>query len=526
MKLKATLTLLLFLILAPLLLIWYSHSPIEPRPAVLIEGKTVSQDFWTSLVQENPLPDGITLINGSNYSTKTSSVIEEHDSVQVVAHIRISHHTAQSPEKAPSAHSLLLKATYYVPVVPLWDTRNNVGLSQAKELPLKPVNEVSLPQKAVAVNGLRIDSPEYPLIAKSFLELTWIQNADSESDTTSQATSNAPAILQAKESLRRWFDRISNPTASGAGQIVWIGAVGDMMLQRGIQDILIGNGTDGLRTIFQDTLPILQQQDLLIGNLEGAVTRHNVATPKSYNFRFSPQVLPWLIEAGFDYLSITNNHSYDYGSKGFLDTLHHLREAGLHTSGAGKTPQEAYTPTEFSIKGSTISILSAAAYPQEKNGFDGRSQAQVTDVRPGIIFSGPRVLETLRRSSSPDNINIMVVHGGEEWHSSPSEEQQEFYRAGIDAGADIIFAHHPHVLQGMEAYRGGLIAYSLGNFIFPGMYEMPYAEESLILSTGFYGGRLLYLKPYPVKINHRVISLDQPNGSILPRFLELTRQLH
>jgi poly-gamma-glutamate synthesis protein (capsule biosynthesis protein) len=299
-----------------------------------------------------------------------------------------------------------------------------------------------------------------------------------------------------------------------------------MMLQRGVQDILIRNGAEGLHTIFQDTLPILRQQDLLIGNLEGTVTRHSVAIPKSYNFRFSPLVLPWLREAGFDYLSITNNHSYDYGSKGFLDTLHHLKESGLHTSGAGKTPQEAYPPTELSIKGSTISILSTAAYPQEKNGFDGRSQAQVTDDRPGIIFSGPRVLETLRSTSSPDNIDIMVAHGGEEWHSSPSEEQRQFYRAGIDAGADIVFAHHPHVLQGMEAYRGGLIAYSLGNFIFPGMYEMPYAEESLILSAGFYGGRLLYLQPYPVNINHRQVSLDRPNGPILPRFLELTRRLH
>ncbi|MDZ7793995.1 MAG: CapA family protein [Spirochaetia bacterium] len=481
-------------------------------------------------MQENPLPDGITLINithinGSDSKAEPSSGNNGHDSLEVVAHIRISHHTAQAPVEPPSANSLLLKEEYYVPVVPLWNPRNNIELSQAKELPLLPVDEVSLPQKALAVNGLRIDSPEYPLIARTFMELTWIRNADPELKTASEA----PAVLQAKESLRRWFDRISELTASaasGAGHIVWIGAVGDMMLQRGVQDVLIRNGTEGLHTIFQDTLPILQQQDLLIGNLEGAVTRHSVATPKSYNFRFSPQVLPWLREAGFDYLSITNNHSYDYGSKGFLDTLHHLRESGLHTSGAGKTPQEAYTPTELSIKGTTISILSAAAYPQEKNGFDGRSQAQVTDDRPGTIFSGPRVLETLRRTSSPDNIDIMVAHGGEEWHSSPSEEQRQFYRAGIDAGADIVFAHHPHVLQGMEAYRGGLIAYSLGNFIFPGMYEIPYAEESLILSAGFYGGRLLYLLPYPVNINHRVISLDQPGGPILPRFLELTRRLH
>ncbi|MFO7730473.1 MAG: CapA family protein [Spirochaetia bacterium] len=517
MKLKAALTLLPLLLLAPLLLMWHAYSPIEARPAVVIEGETVSHDLWTSLVQENPLPDGITLINGN---------IDGYDSLHIIAHIQISHYSALSSKELPSADSLLLDKTYYVPVVPIWDKRNDVELAQAEELPLLPVDEVSLPQKAVAVDGLRVGSPDYPLMAKTFLEINWIRNVDPEADSASETPSKSPAVLQAKESFRRWFDKISEPADSGAPEIVWIGAVGDMMLQRGVQEILIRNGTEGLHTIFQDTLPILQQQDLLIGNLEGTVTHHSVAIPKSYNFRFSPQVLPRLKEAGFDYLSITNNHSYDYGSRGFLDTLHHLKEAGLYTSGAGKTPEEAYTPTQLSIKGSTISILSAAAYPQEKNGFDGRSQAQVTDERPGTIFSGPRVLETLRQTSSPENIDILVAHGGEEWHSSPSEEQRQFYRAGIDAGADIVFAHHPHVLQGMEAYRGGLIAYSLGNFIFPGMYEMPYAEESLILSAGFYDSRLLYLHPYPVNINHRVVSLDQPNGPILPRFLELTRRLH
>ncbi|MCF7913955.1 MAG: CapA family protein [Spirochaetaceae bacterium] len=513
---RFTFTSVLFLLLA------LSCSPIERQPVVLVEDETASHQLWSVLVQENPLPDGITL------STSGDSSIDTSKSQRVIAHLRIFHQKATDSVENPLADSLLLESTYYVPVVPFWDPRNNVALNRAEELPMLPVEEVMLPQKALSVDGLRIDSPEYPLVEKSFLELTWIESAG--------ATTAAPAVVQAKDSLSRWFTRLSNRTeytdissptsSSDSPELVWIGGVGDMMLQRGVQELLIRNGKAGMHTVFQDTLPVLQQQDLLIGNLEGAVTRHSEPVPKSYNFRFLPQVVPWLREAGFDYLSITNNHCYDYGSLGFLDTLHYFEEYGLLTSGAGRSPQEAYTPVEISIKGIDITVLSAAAYPQEKNGFDGRSQAQVTDSRPGIIFSGPRVLEVLRRTSSPDSIDIMVAHGGEEWHSSPSKEQQQFYRAGIDAGADLVFAHHPHVLQGMEAYKGGLIAYSLGNFIFPGMYEMPYAEESMILSAGFYGGRLLYLQPYPVNINHRLISLAPPNSPILPRFLELTRQLN
>ena len=342
------------------LLLGLSCSPIERQPVVLVEDETASHQLWSSLVQENPLPDGITLIASDDSSMNKS------ESHQVIAHLRIVHQKATDPVNLTSAELLLLESTYYVPVVPFWDPRNNVELNRSEELPLLPIEEVSLPQKALTVDGLRIDSPKYPLVERSFLELKW-------SEPTG-ATTAAPASLQTKDSLSRWFTRlskltkytdISSPTTSSdTPDLVWIGGVGDMMLQRGVQELLIHNGKAGMHTIFQDTLPVLQQQDLLIGNLEGAVTRHSEPVPKSYNFRFLPQVLPWLREAGFDYLSITNNHCYDYGSTGFLDTLHYFEEYGLLTSGAGRTPQEAYTPVKISIKGTDISVLSVAAYPQ------------------------------------------------------------------------------------------------------------------------------------------------------------------
>ncbi len=495
-----------------------SCSQRELQPAVLVKIDPAVQAEWESLLAEHPLPDGLSL--------QLSPEPAEEAHVQLIARIELLHRPPVSSGAADrselSENSLLLDSRYYLPAVPIWDPRNSVDKSTAEEIGLISLEELALPAKALAVDGLRIDSPEYPFIEQKIMKLSWEENPHSGDEQ--------PAVDIAITALRSWLadlqSEYSTPLDAEAPRITWIGSVGDIMVQRGVENLLIGKGHAGLQTVFQNTLPILQQQDLLIGNLEGAVTRRGVPVPKSFNFRFSPEVLPHLKAAGFDYFSITNNHCYDYGSSGFTDTLTHLKANGLLTSGAGQTPEEAYTPVRITLQKTDVTVLSVGAYPQEKNGFDGRRQAQVTDSRPGIVFSGPRFLETVKQTSSKDSIDIVVAHGGEEWHSHPSPEQRRFYRACIDAGADLVVAHHPHVLQGMEAYEGGLIAYSLGNFIFPGMYVMPNAEESIILSAGYHKNRLVYLVPYPVKIDNRVIDLDKPEGPILPRFMELTKQLN
>ncbi|MFP4266656.1 MAG: CapA family protein [Spirochaetaceae bacterium] len=401
----------------------------------------------------------------------------------------------------------VLRRSYFAPAVPLWDTRSSVTLSEAldsRELEPKPVEEIAPPEKALRIEGMRIDDAEYPLVEEVHAALTLRGES-----------------LHSRK-VKEWF-LTEVGEASAPPKIVSLGGVGDLMVGRGIEDILISRGNEaGLSYIFGDTLPILREQDILVGNLEGAVTRSNTAVPKSYNFKFRPEVLPFLKDAGFDYLSLTNNHCYDYGERGFLDTLDYLEEYGLSTSGAGRSVEEAHQPAFLAPN---LRILSVGDYPKENNGFDGRAEAQVSDTRAGILFSGPEVLKTIEEFSSPDTIDVVAVHGGVEWRSKPTEAQREFYRSCVDAGADLVLGSHPHVLQGIEGYRGGIIAYSLGNFLFPGMYVMENAEDSLILSVGFVEGRPLYIEPYPVKINNRHIELDK-GGAILHRLSSLTEELH
>ncbi len=495
-----------FLLIAFLLAISCKSEP--PTPAVYLNVDDEYKKNWNEIIQTCPFPADIEIVSNLNETEKSpidDSSLDIRAEISFATKGPLEHSAPYYPEP-----SVLIEKRYYVPATPIWDPRHNINMKLLSKISLVPLDELSLPNKALTVDGRSVGSDDYPLISKTFIQLSY-------------SDSKLPA-------LEKWFDGLTSyfPQAHSfeRPKVVTIGAVGDIMVQRGVQDILIRNEEDGLHTIFQNTLPVLQSQDLLIGNLEGAVTYRGTAIPKSFNFRFSPEVLPWLKQAGFDYLSITNNHCYDFGAQGFTDTLKHLQENGLLTSGAGTSPEQAYAPVQVTLKDTKISILSVGAYPQEKNGFNGRQQAHVQEDRPGIIFSGPRVLETIRNNTVPENIDIIVAHGGQEWQAVPSKEQKEFYRSCIDAGAEIVFAHHPHVLQGMEAYNNGVIAYSLGNFIFPGMYVMPHAEESMILSAGFVQGRLVYLTPYPVRINNRVVALDGPDGPILQRFMQLTQQLN
>ena len=299
------------------------------------------------------------------------------------------------------------------------------------------------------------------------------------------------------------------------------------MVGRGVDTTLLYS-KEGVNRIFGDTLPILRSHWLTMGNLEGSVTYTKTKVKKSFNFKFSPKVLTPLKSAGFDYFSLTNNHIYDYGEKGLLDTINNLQKYNIATSGIGKTPKEAITPWEKVIdktSGDRVKVLSLGAYPQEANGFSGSRQAAVTPNRPGILWNTVQVVDDIKNQFGDQSFNILMVHGGYEWKNRPHEYQIKLYKKLIDNGADVIFGSHPHVLQGVEAYKKGLIVYSMGNFIFPGMELTEYGEESMIFSLGIIENSIKYVEFIPVKINKKVISIDK-SGKILNRFLKLTKDIN
>ena len=405
------------------------------------------------------------------------------------------------------AQRFVLSLEFLVPLKDPGDYRDSLSLQElrSEELPLIALSRWKYAGRSALVNGYSPADSEYPLKQWKHIVPEW--NTETDPVRTERIEDALDAYLESK--LR-----------DSAPGLVWIAAVGDMMLQRGIEDVLI-HQADGKERIFSDLLPHLTGFDLLMGNLEGAVTVRGSRTPKSYNFRFRPEVLEALKQTGFEYLSLTNNHCYDYGELGFLDTLGYLREYGISTSGAAESLRDALEPAVFSINGVKIRILSVGAFPRERNGFDGRTQAAVSSERPGILWYGKDALSAISSFSAEDGIDIVMVHGGHEWQRIPDPEQKIRYRSFIDAGADIVFGSHPHVLQGAEHYKGGIIYYSLGNFLFNGMEEMPYAEDSLVASLGIIDGKILYRRDLAVQIDGPNVRKDR-EGRILRQFRELS----
>jgi poly-gamma-glutamate synthesis protein (capsule biosynthesis protein) len=305
-------------------------------------------------------------------------------------------------------------------------------------------------------------------------------------------------------------------------KVTRMAAVGDLMLGRGVDTLLLGSSS-GIEKVFGDFLPLLQSQDLTLGNLEGALTNRTLKTPKAYNFRFSPKILAPLMRAGFGYLAPANNHVFDYGEAGLIDTITALEEAAMPASGIGRNLSEAARPWRGRTGGLEVQILSLGAYPAEGGGFDGLRDAAARADRPGILWGGDDALSSMRGNFSPDTFDIVLAHGGFEWQNEPSRAQILLYRSFIDAGADLVLGSHPHVLQAAETYRGRLILYSLGNFIFPGMDETRYGEESLLLALGLYQGEVRYAEFHPARLDGRRVFRDK-SGEVLKRFLLLCKE--
>lgn len=204
---------------------------------------------------------------------------------------------------------------------------------------------------------------------------------------------------------------------------------------------------------FERVQEYLTQPDLTFGNLECAVTTRNFATHKAYRLRADPRVVPALSEAGFDVMSLANNHTMDCGRLGLLETIATLRVAGIATVGAGKDSLEARKPVIMAIHGLKVAFLAFTDAP-------GGSPACLAWI------DSARIVTSVRDAKKQADLVLVSFHWGEEYATAPLPYQKALAHAVIDAGAALVIGHHPHVIEGVERYKDGLIAYSLGNFVF------------------------------------------------------------
>jgi hypothetical protein len=217
-----------------------------------------------------------------------------------------------------------------------------------------------------------------------------------------------------------------------------------------------------------------------------------------------------LKDAGFTVLTLANNHMLDYREAGLIDTLDRLKEAGIQASGAGADIDEAYAPCVVKQGDTTVVILTASdVVPVD---YEARQD------KPGIasMKDGPAFAERVKavREEYPDALLVLCLHWGVEASLIPTARQKELAHRFIDAGADVIFGHHPHRLHGVEMYNGRPIFYSLGNFQFdsklvykPGSHKP--SSVSLLPVLIENGGYPRLLKPKEPQYSAILKSIDE-----------------
>lgn len=242
---------------------------------------------------------------------------------------------------------------------------------------------------------------------------------------------------------------------------VSISIVGDILMDSSVRAQINKNGIEYPWEMVKE---YFQNDDITIGNLETSITTRGTKwEDKQFNFRSDPNNLKAMKEAGIDVLGLANNHTLDYGYEGLLDTLSYLDKNDIKRAGGGKNKQEAMEGAIIEKNGLKIGVLSFSRVVPDVKWY-------ATDKRPGIVGAyDPHISEVIVRieeMKKEADIVILSIHWGVELSATPRKQEMDLGKKLIDAGADIIMGHHPHVLQGVEIYKGKPIFYSLGNFVF------------------------------------------------------------
>jgi poly-gamma-glutamate synthesis protein (capsule biosynthesis protein) len=266
-------------------------------------------------------------------------------------------------------------------------------------------------------------------------------------------------------------------------------AVGDIMLSRVVEQKMMEK--NDWKYPFLMTAEITSKADLAFGNLETTIYPGKVIQSGSFTFRADPKALEGLTYAGFDVLSLANNHTMNFGYSGMESTVANLDRAGISHVGGGIGKENIHAPVIREVKGVKFGFL-AYTYARDEQYHDGTlfgtAYADIGEMQAQV--------SELQKSA---DVVIVSMHMGTEYATTPHVTQTKFARAAIDAGAALVIGHHPHVVQTFEKYKDGYIIYSLGNFVFDQMWS----EETrlgAVAEITFRDGMIKEIKFIPVKI--------------------------
>ena len=336
-----------------------------------------------------------------------------------------------------------------------------------------------------------VEEPDQPVDVSQTSEVT---PADESTDQLNDVATTTEAITH------------SVTTTTTQRQPWTLLAGGDVLL-----DLTEPEGIDP----FANVEPNLASADIAIVNLEMAITERGEPYDKEFVFRAPGSAALTLAGAGIDVVSLANNHVLDFGPVGLADTLSVLDEVNILRPGAGSNNAEAYAPRVLTLdNGIRVAFVSATAVVP--GGFAASAD------RPGVAdakWAIPRVLAAVRAAAAGNDVVVVSVHWGIERETCPSEDQRALASDLIEAGANLILGHHPHVLQPIETFDRTVIAYSLGNFAWHPRYGI--TGDSGVLEISFDGPYVEGYRFHPHVLDYRGGATPISSGDRYDRIVDV-----
>jgi poly-gamma-glutamate synthesis protein (capsule biosynthesis protein) len=264
---------------------------------------------------------------------------------------------------------------------------------------------------------------------------------------------------------------------------------GDVMLSRGVRRQILASHDPALP--FRKMAPMLAASDIAFVNLESPFSDQGPYHEGGMVFHAAPDTIAGLKLAGITIASTANNHSRDCASHGVGFTVAWLREHGIEPVGSGESEAATHKGIVLVRHGVRFGFL-GYTYDQ--------SNGNWKDIDPRVALADPKIVcRDVAEIRKRADVVIVSMHHGIEYTLKPTAAQVAFAHAAIDAGATLVIGHHPHVVQPSESYRGGLIFYSLGNFIFD-QYQRVETQHGEVVQISFTGRNILATHVMPVKI--------------------------
>lgn len=294
---------------------------------------------------------------------------------------------------------------------------------------------------------------------------------------------------------------------------ITVNLVGDILLDSTVGANISKYGAD---YPFKQTAGLLADADITFGNLETSVSTRGKPADKQFTFRSRPESLKGLVDAGFDGVTVANNHTLDYGVTALQDTLANLDKYELGHTGAGNNEEEAFQPYIQEVRGKKVAIIGISRVLPEGSWYAGKN-------KPGIAqgYMMEPMMSYIKKAVSESDYTIVFIHWNKETKDYPEDYARTYAKAFIDAGVNAVIGAHSHCLQGVEWYKGKPVFYSLGNFIFTSKSEK--SSQTMILELSFQDDQVgAHVTPVQIVNTQARLKDDKYNQSIIAKLNKIS----